>query len=79
MSSSLEDALLTVYRQSLIENRETVALEDKSFPVRLTANRKLTQVDFQFAGRKLRGLEQDPDTKSRLAKMARGGKKVMQF
>jgi hypothetical protein len=35
--------------------------------------------DFQFDGRDLRRLEQNPDTKSRWAKMARDGKKVMQF
>jgi hypothetical protein len=79
MSQSLEDALLTVYQQSLVENRKTVSLEDKSFPVRVTAKRKLKQVDFQFDGKDLRGLEQNPDTKSRWAAMARSGKKVMQF
>src|SRR5882724_9997920 len=79
MSLSLEDALLTVYQQSLVENRKTVALEDKSFPVRVTAKRKLKQVDFQYDGKDLRGLEQNPETKSRWAAMARSGKKVMQF
>src|ERR1700674_5435266 len=79
MSHSLEDALLTVYQQSLVENRKTVSLEEKSFPVRLTAKRKLKQVDFQYDGKELRGLEQNPETKSRWAAMARSGKKVMQF
>jgi hypothetical protein len=79
MSLSLEDALLSVYQQSLVENRKTVLLEDKSFPVRVTAKRKLKQVDFQFDGRELRGLEQNPETKSRWAAMVRSGKKVMQF
>ena len=79
MSLSLEDALLTVYQQSLVENRKTVLLEDKSFPVRVTAKRKLKQVDFQYDGRDLRGLEQNPETKSRWAAMAKNGKKVMQF
>ena len=79
MPLSLEDALLTVYQQSLVENRKTVVLEAKSFPVRLTAKRKLKQVDFQFDGRNLRGLEQNPETKSPWAAMARSGKKVMQF
>ena len=41
--------------------------------------RKLKQIDFQFDGKDLRGLEQNPDTKSRWAAMARDGKKVMQF
>jgi hypothetical protein len=79
MPLSLEYALLTVYRQVLVENRKTAMLEEKSFPVRLAAKRKLKQIDFQFDGRDLRGLEQNPETKSRWAAMARSGKKVMQF
>lgn len=79
MSVSFEDALLTVCRQSLVENKKTVALDDKSFLVRSTAKRKLKQIDFQFDGRELRGLEQNPGKKSRWAKMATDGKKVMQF
>jgi hypothetical protein len=79
MSISLEDALLNVWRQSLVENKKTVTLEGESFPVRSTAKRKLMQIDFQFDGKDLRGLEQNPDTKSRWAAMARNGKKVMQF
>lgn len=76
---SLEDALLSVYQQSLVENRKTVLLDEKIFPVRVTAKRKLKQVDFQYEGRELRGLEQNSETKSRWAVMARSGKRVMQF
>ncbi|MGA9884570.1 MAG: hypothetical protein WBQ34_12700 [Candidatus Acidiferrales bacterium] len=36
-------------------------------------------MDFVFDGNEIRGLEQNPDTKSRWAKLARSGKKVMQF
>jgi len=49
-----------VYQQSLLENKKTITLEDQSFPVRSTAKRKLKQIDFQFDGRDLRGLEQNP-------------------
>jgi hypothetical protein len=76
---SLEDVLLNVWHQSLVENKNTITLGGESFPVRSTAKRKLKQVDFQFDGEDLRGLEQNPDTKSRWAAMARNGKKVMQF
>ena len=79
MSISLEDALLNVWRESLVENKKTVTLEQESFPIRSTAKRKLKQIDFQFDGKDLRGIEQNPDTKSRWAEMARNGKKVMQF
>jgi len=36
-------------------------------------------VDFVFEGKEIRGLEQNPQTKSRWAQMARSEKKVMQF
>ena len=39
----------------------------------------LRQVDFMFDDNEIRGLEQNPDTKSRWAQLARSGKKVMQF
>jgi hypothetical protein len=79
MSISFEEALLSVWRQSLVENQKTVTLEDASFPVGSTAKRKLKQIDFQFDGKDLRGLEQNPETKSRWAAIVRDGKKVMQF
>ena len=65
MSTPLEDALLAVYRQSLLENKKTVTLGDHSVSVRLTAGQKLKQVDFQFDAGEIRGLEQNPETKSR--------------
>jgi hypothetical protein len=79
MPLTLEDALLAVYQQALVENMKMVLLEEKSFAVRVTAKRKLRQVDFRYEGRDLRGLEQNPETKSRWAAMARSGKRVMQF
>ncbi len=46
---------------------------------RLTAKRGLRQVNFIFDGNDIRGLEQNPETKSRWDQLARSGKKVMQF
>jgi hypothetical protein len=39
----------------------------------------LREVDFRFEGKTLRGLEQNPKTTSRWARLAQEGKKVMQF
>jgi hypothetical protein len=39
----------------------------------------LQEVDFRFEVQTLRGLEQNPNTNSRWAKLAREGTKVMQF
>jgi hypothetical protein len=76
---SLEQSLIDVWRQALVENVKTVVLGAELFPVRRTPKRGLRQVDFTFAGNGIRGLEQNPETKSRWAQMARSGKKVMQF
>jgi hypothetical protein len=53
--------------------------QGKSYPVRQTSKSKLKQIDFNFEDRELRGLEQNPNAKSRWAKLAREGKQVMQF
>jgi hypothetical protein len=79
MAISFEQALIEVWRQALVENSEVVVLGTERYPVRLTPKRRLRQVDFVFDGNKIRGLEQNPDTKSQWAQMARAGKKVMQF
>jgi hypothetical protein len=76
---SLEEALLSVWRQVMVENAKTVTLKEESYPVRRTSRSKLREVDFKFEDRALRGVEQNPDTNSRWAKLAREGKKVMQF
>jgi hypothetical protein len=76
MKLSFEQALIEVWRQTLVENAETVELGTERFAVRRTHKRGLRQVDFVFEGKEIRGLEQNPQTKSR---WARSGKKVMQF
>jgi len=79
MAISFEQTIIEVWRQALVENADIVALESERYPVRMTPKRRLRQVDFEFDGNKIRGLEQNPETKSRWAQMARAGKKVMQF
>ena len=79
MAISFEQALIEVWRQALVENAKVVVLGADRYPVRLTPKRRLRQVDFVFDGNKIRGLEQNPETKSRWAQMARAGKMVMQF
>jgi hypothetical protein len=63
--------------QTLVENATTVELDGSRYPVRLTPKRGLRQVDFVFHGNEIRGLKQNPDTRSEWAKLARSGKKVM--
>jgi hypothetical protein len=77
--SALDEILLTVWRQSLVEHLKIVAVENETYSVRTTPRQHLKQIDFEFVGRALRGLEQNPNTKSRWAHLAKKGAKVMQF
>ena len=79
MNPSFEQTLIEVWRQTLVEDTKVVELGKERYPVRMTPKRGLRQVDFVFDGNEIRGLEQNPETKSRWARMARSGKKVMQF
>jgi hypothetical protein len=76
---TLEDALVTVWRAALVENSREVELNGRTFPVRTTPKKRLREVDFVFDGQELRGLEQNPETGSRWAQLARAGHQVMQF
>jgi hypothetical protein len=79
MAASIEETLISVWKQVLVDDAKIVTLEDRICPVRRTSRSRLREVDFQFEGHKLRGLEQNPETASRWAQLARQGKKVMQF
>ena len=76
---SLEEALISVCQQVFAENAKTVTLDEVSYPIRRTSRSKLREVDFKFGNTALCGVEQNANTNSRWAKLAREGKKVMQF
>lgn len=78
-SDDFKKSLIAVWRQALAERKGTVELDAQTFSVHRTPKRGLLQIDFIFDGREIRGLEQNPNTKSRWAQLARAGKKVMQF
>ena len=79
MKPSFEQTLVDVWRQVLVENASVIELGGERYPVRITPRKGLRQVDFVFDGNEIRGVEQNPDTKSRWAQLARAGEKVMQF
>jgi hypothetical protein len=79
MAANLEAILISVWRQAMVEEAKTVSVDGGSFAVRKTSRSRLREVDFRFEGQQLRGLEQNPETASRWAQLAREGKKVMQF
>lgn len=76
---TLEEALISVWQQAMVDGSAVIDLAGEKYEVRRTPSRRLRQVDFIFDGKQLRGLEQNPNTKSRWAQLARSGKRVMQF
>ena len=79
MKPSLDEILISVWRQALIENSEVVKLSAKGYPVTRSKAKRLRQVVFDFDGNIIIGIEQNPKTKPGWAAIARSGKKVMQF
>jgi len=78
-SSAIDKAFISVWRQALVEQKKIVSVDDATISVRRTSKHRLAQIDFEVNGVDFRALEQNPQTKSRWAKMAREGAKVMQF
>jgi hypothetical protein len=78
-SNGFDDVLIEVWRQALVDRSSAVKIDGQSFAVRKTASKRLVQVDFNFDGQPYRGIEQNPNTKSGWAHLARKGARVMQF
>jgi hypothetical protein len=79
MTLSFEQILIEVWRQALVENAKAVELGADRFPVKDTPKRRLRQVDFIFEGNEIRGLKQNPQTKSRWAQLARKGSRYSKW
>ena len=75
----LGDVLLAIWRQVLVEGRERVELGDQSLQVGRTRAQGLRTVALEFREFHLEGIEQNPRTSSRWAKLAQEGKRIMQF
>lgn len=76
---SLPEALLAVWQQALVDEKKEIEIEGKTFRVVPTRKKKLRAVDFEFGEHRFTGIEQNPETKSRWAQMARKGQRIMQF
>lgn len=76
---TLAETVISVWQQVLAEERATVELEGQSYRVGRTRSRKLRTVEFGYGAHELVGIEQNPDTRSRWARQARQGKRILQF
>jgi hypothetical protein len=79
MATSLDDVLISIWRQALAGNSDVVKLGAERYAVTRSKTKHLRQVEFEVDGNTIIGIEQNLKTKSRWAQMARAGKKVMQF
>lgn len=75
---TLEEILVDVWRQVLVDRQEQVEVGGGRHRVGRT-RAGLRIVSFGFGGRVLEGIEQNPNTKSRWAKLAQDGRQIMQF
>jgi hypothetical protein len=76
---TLGERLVSVWQQTLVEERRTIELDGQSYSVRETRSRRLRTVEFEYGERRIAGIEQNPATASKWAAMAREGQRVMQF
>ena len=76
---TLSEVLVSVWRQVLVDGQAEVVLARRRYPVGFTKHKHLRSVSFPYGRRRFFGIEQNPDTESRWAALARAGKPVMQF
>ncbi len=76
---TLGETLISIWQQVLVEGVSAVDLDDRTYTVERTRAKRLRTVRFDHAEYRLDGIEQNPQTTSRWAALAREGKRVMQF
>ena len=76
---TLSEDLVEVWRQALVERRTKVEVAGRLIAVTQTRSAGLRVVTFVHNGHPIEGIEQNPETKSRWAALAREGKRIMQF
>ncbi len=76
---TLGETLVSVWQQVLVDARTTFEADGKAYPLKKTRRRGLRTIQFRWGPYDLEGIEQNPETNSRWAALAREGKRVMQF
>lgn len=68
-----------MWRQIFVDGLAEVTVGRKRLPVEFTKTKHLRTVEIPYRSLRLFGIEQNPRTSSRWAKLAREGKRIMQF
>jgi hypothetical protein len=77
--ANLAEELVSVWKQALIDGRSEVDLGGRPHRVGRSRTRGLRLVGFTHGDHVLEGIEQNPETRSRWAQLAREGRTIMQF
>ncbi|MBI3406172.1 MAG: hypothetical protein HY046_12035 [Acidobacteria bacterium] len=76
---NLTETLISVWQQALVDEQHAVRIGKKSHRVELLRKKNLRLVEFEAVDHSIAGIEQNPNTQSQWARMAREGKRIMQF
>ncbi len=76
---TLGEVTISVWKQVLEEGKPAIEVEGKTYAVGRTRAKKLRTVTFTYEDHRLDAIEQNPETTSRWAALAREGKRVLQF
>jgi hypothetical protein len=76
---TLGETLVVVWQQASRDEKPSIELSSGSYRVTRTRSKRLRSVRFTYNSYELDGIEQNPDTASQWAALAREGKRVMQF
>ena len=73
------ETLVADWQQALTEEKTTIGLEGKHYPVKVTRAQRVPTVEFSYRTYRIRGIVQNPQTSSRWGALARQGNRIMQF
>lgn len=76
---TLGETLISVWQQVMADGAAALTLDDRHYRVTRTRSRRLRVVEFEHRGSRITGIEQNPETRSKWAALARQGQRVMQF
>ena len=68
-----------MWRQAIAAGAPQVELEGQAYRVGRTRSMGLRMLEFRYQTYRIEGIEQNPETKSNWAKLAREGQRIMQF
>jgi len=75
----LEAALISAWQQMLVEASSKVELEGKEYPVTMSRAKRVRMTEFGIGPFHVAAIEQNPQTGSHWAALAREGSRIMQI